>query len=312
MGKFFCHITVHLCYNDSTDDMQRIRDILTRERAIFLAGVMLFAALILLSLYVVRDIISFRLRDMTVKRPPTADKPLQTPKSLMDYSTVVSNNPFGVKSEGLSQLTGSKKPADAVVTTKLRLIGTIAGNKGTGYAVIEDEYGAQEVFKAGDTVFKTSALDKVLPDSVILKDGTRLTLAEIPLTTTVAQTAPVPPPVAAADSFIRPTATNTYALSARKVQEAIDNPKALMTEARLQPRYNNGKQEGFLLQEIKQGGIYEQLGLKNGDVLLSINKYDITNPETGLQAFTALRGVSDLQLDILRQGTKVTLNYQIK
>ncbi|KJU84427.1 Type II secretory pathway component PulC-like protein [Candidatus Magnetobacterium bavaricum] len=292
--------------------MQRIRDILTRERAILIAGVMLFAALILLSLYVVRDIITFRLRDTTVKRPPTVDKPLQPQKSLMDYSAVVSNNPFGVKSEGLSPLTGSKKTADAVVTTKLRLIGAIAGNRGTGYAIIEDERGTQEVFKNGDTVFKTSVLEKVFPDSVTLKDGTRLALIEIPLTTTVQQPAPVAPPAAASDGFIRPTATNTYALSARKVQEAIDNPKALMTEARLQPRYNNGKQEGFLLQEVKQGGIYEQLGLKNGDVLLSINKYDITNPETGLQAFSALRGVSDLQLDILRGGTKVTLNYQIK
>ncbi|MBF0338023.1 MAG: hypothetical protein HQL05_09325 [Nitrospirae bacterium] len=289
--------------------MHRLRDILTRERAIFLAGAILLAALILTSMYVVRDIISFRLRDVVAKRPLPPEKPSQAAKSLMDYATVISNNPFGIKSEGLSPLTGPQKTVD-VVMTKLRLIGAIAGNRGTGYAIIEDERGTQEVFKTGDTVFKTAILDKVLPDSVILKDGTKLTLAEIPLTTP--QTASVAPPVATSDSFIRPTATNSYVLSANKVQEAIDNPKALMTEARLQPRFNNGKQEGFLLQEIKKGGIYEQLGLRNGDVLLSVNKYDITNPETGLQAFSALRGVSDLQLDILREGTKVTLSYQIK
>ncbi|MBF0537332.1 MAG: hypothetical protein HQL03_03660 [Nitrospirae bacterium] len=298
--------------------MYRIKDILSRERVVFLVGVMLFAVLILTSLYVVRDIISFRLRDMGAKRPPAMDKPLQQTKSLMDYSSVVTNNPFGVKSEGFSPLTDTKKAVD-VVMTKLRLIGAIAGNRGTGYAVIEDERGAQEVFKTGDTVFKTAILEKVFSDSVILKDGTRIKLADIPtgLTPTAPQTAPVvspnqPNPGAASDSFIRPTATNSYVLSARKLQEAIDNPKALMTEARLQPRFNNGKQEGFLLQEVKQGGIYEQLGLKNGDVLLSVNKYDITNPETGLQAFTALRGVSDLQLDILREGTKTTLNYQVR
>ncbi len=306
--------------------MHRIANILSKGKSVFLIGAVLFAVLIMVSLYMVRDFLSFSNRDVFNNRSSTKDGQAgqemlnsAQKKSLFDYALVVTNNPFGLKAEGFSPLTNTKKPA-GVVTIKLRLLGTIAGNKGTGYAVIEDDKGTQEVFKTGDEVFKMAVLEKVLPDSVIFKDGSKISLAEIPtgLTPPTQQTAfalPVPnaPTISgASDNFIRPAATNSYVLDARKVQDALDNPKALMTEARLQPRYNNGRQEGFMLQEVKSGGIYDQLGLKNGDVLLSVNRYDITNPETGLQAFTALRGVNDLQLDILRGGTKVTLNYQMR
>jgi general secretion pathway protein C len=95
-------------------------------------------------------------------------------------------------------------------------------------------------------------------------------------------------------------------------QQASDNPTQIMTDARLRPHKRNGREEGFLLSEVKTGGIYHSLGLRNGDVLLRINEYDISNPEIALQAFTALRGMDRIQIDLLRAGSKMTMTYQIK
>ena len=63
---------------------------------------------------------------------------------------------------------------------------------------------------------------------------------------------------------------------------------------------------------MRNGGIYQSLGLQNGDALLRINEYNISNPENALQAFTALRGMDRVQVDIVRDGTKMTLTYQIR
>jgi general secretion pathway protein C len=86
----------------------------------------------------------------------------------------------------------------------------------------------------------------------------------------------------------------------------------MMTDARLRPNLNSGKEEGFILSEVKPGGIYHSLGLQDGDVLLRINEYDISNPERALQAFTALKGLERVQIDLIRRGSKMTMTYQIK
>ncbi len=45
---------------------------------------------------------------------------------------------------------------------------------------------------------------------------------------------------------------------------------------------------------------------------MRINEYDISDPERALQAFTALRGLDRIQLDLIRNGAKMTMTYQIK
>jgi general secretion pathway protein C len=86
----------------------------------------------------------------------------------------------------------------------------------------------------------------------------------------------------------------------------------MMTDARLKPNITDGKEEGYVLSEVKTGGIYQSLGLQDGDVLLRINDYDISNPERALQAFTALKGLERVQIDLIRSGSKMTMTYQIK
>jgi general secretion pathway protein C len=67
-----------------------------------------------------------------------------------------------------------------------------------------------------------------------------------------------------------------------------------------------------MLREVRRNGLYDSLGMQNGDVLLRINSFNISNPENALQAFTALRGMDKVQLDIIRNNNRMTLNYQIR
>jgi general secretion pathway protein C len=85
-----------------------------------------------------------------------------------------------------------------------------------------------------------------------------------------------------------------------------------MTDARFIPHIVDGRQQGFTLKEVKPGGIYQSLGLQNEDVLLRINEYDISTPDKALQAFIALRGLDRADLDIVRNGSKMTMTYQIR
>ncbi len=234
-------------------------------------------------------------------------------KQLTDYHGIISNNPFGIKSEDYSSLQDSSLPSSS---SEVILLGTFSGEKGTGYAVFSDAGREQKVFRIGERVFNIGTLERVAPYSVIVRGDRDL---EIPLvdidTLRRSQTGPRGVNYkrnSPRSQFIQRTTGNSFVVDGRKVEEAIENPQQLMVDARLQPRFVKGKQEGFMLREVKRGGIYDQLGMKNGDVLLSINQYDITDPEVALQAFAALRGANNIQLDVMRGGKRLSLNYLIR
>jgi general secretion pathway protein C len=86
----------------------------------------------------------------------------------------------------------------------------------------------------------------------------------------------------------------------------------MLTDARLLPNIVNGRQEGFAMSEVRSGGLYHTLGLRNGDVLLRVNDFDISSTESGLQAFTALKGMDRIKLDMLRNGQRMSLTCIIR
>lgn len=112
--------------------------------------------------------------------------------------------------------------------------------------------------------------------------------------------------------MIQATGGESSLVDQKMLQSAIDNPKKIMTDARLLPYIVEGQVQGFVLSEVARGGVYQTLGLQNGDVLMRINEHEISAPESALQAFVALKGMDLVQLDILRNGTPMTLSYQIQ
>ena len=170
----------------------------------------------------------------------------------------------------------------------------------------------QELFKIGETVPGIGTLHDIKTDRAVIRNKDQS--YEFPMEDIAEET---DRQVSGGHSrissdFARRIGKGMYIVDQRKVQQAIENPSQMMTDARLRPYIKNGKEEGFMLSEVKPGGIYNSLGLRNGDVLLRINEYDISNPETALQAFTALRGMDRVQIDLVRAGSKMTMTYQIK
>jgi len=103
-----------------------------------------------------------------------------------------------------------------------------------------------------------------------------------------------------------------YVIDQKALQHALDNPTQIMMDAKLIPNVTNDKQEGFVLLDVRKSGFYDNLGMQNGDILLRINSFSISNPENALQAFTALRGMEKIQLDIIRDKSRMVMNYQIR
>jgi general secretion pathway protein C len=233
--------------------------------------------------------------------------------SLLDYSAILKNNPFGFPAGELTPLTGSRKGPSAS-QTDVTLVGTIAGRRELSYAVFADKTGKQQIIRAGEDVYGLGRLEEVEKNRVVLSSHGRKTeipLADIVSVKEIKTSYPSVAPRSRA-SLGRRTGPSTYVVNQQRVLQAINKPDQLLTDARFIPHIVAGRQEGFTLREVRPGGIYAGLGLRNGDVLLRINQYNISNPEAALQAFNALKGMDKAELNIIRKGQKMTLTYQIR
>ena len=267
-----------------------MKSTLLTRRNIFYLNVVIAVILAFSILFLVRGIISrYFERQRTEGKSissVSANIPAQRQRAqFTDYAPILKNNPFGFPGGELRPLTAS---AGTVHRTDLVLIGTVAGPKELSYAIFKDNSGLQEVFKVGEAVYDLGVLSRVRKDRVLLRKAGSVT--EIPLEDV--QVKEIRNPASAgipASQFARRVGRGSYLVDQERLQQAIANPGQMMTDARLRPNVTDGKQEGFVLSEVKPGGIYQSLGLQDGDVLLRINDYDISNPERALQAFTALR-----------------------
>jgi general secretion pathway protein C len=241
-------------------------------------------------------------------------EPTKSKRSLLDYRSILEKNPFGFPGGELKPISPSPSPSSevSVAATDILLVGTVAGPPQESYAIFSDHTGYQEVFGVGASVFGVGRLDRVEKDrAFILQQGKEIEVSLVDIAA-VREWKGAPRERAGPAKPVRPTGPGSFMLDQKMVSEAVENPNQVMTEARLLPNLVDGKQQGFLLSEVKPGGIYESLGLQDGDVLLRINQGDISSPESALQALSALKGMDRVQMDVMRNGVRMTLTYQIR
>jgi general secretion pathway protein C len=227
--------------------------------------------------------------------------------SFQEYETLLKKNPFGVSAASAKD---ASSVTDDTLLSDLKLMGTIAGPMKRGYAVFVGKDGKQAMFKTGESVFGAGELTAVEEYQVSIRRNGQL--IKIPLIDMVAPGEMASLKGGGASGPIRSLGKGEYVIDQKAIQHALDNPTQIMTDAKFIPNMTQDKQEGFVLREVRKNGIYDNLGMQNGDVLLRINGSSISNPENALQAFTALRGMDKIQLDIIRDKNRMVMNYQIR
>lgn len=241
------------------------------------------------------------------------------------YSPILEKGAFPSASRELTRIEIIDEGAGASAThpalAELRLLGTYAG--ATGYAVFEKTgSGEQEVFKAGQSVFAVGTLLEVEDGKARLSaGGSEVTFKvfkeEVPSSISgmgqdavTSQGASAQP--GQGSRYTEKVSENSWVIDQKAVTDSLNDMGRVLTDARLTPKVSGAGVEGFTVTEIKPKGIFDAIGLKNGDVLTKINGYEIDSPEKAVQVLSALRGQTNIDLDILRDGRPRSLHYSIR
>jgi general secretion pathway protein C len=199
-------------------------------------------------------------------------------------------------------------------TLQLDLYGTIAGEDGKGYAVIEErDKKKQRLYKVGDRVAGATIM-KILRNAVVLRvgdrdqvlkkkeivarGGSRLPSAGVP--------APGPEPEAAPRPQARPP---------QPPPGAPSDLASLLTQARVTPHItagSSGKPDGVVINEIQSGSIFENVGLINGDVIHEVNGKPVAGIADLVSMYRDLKPGLSLSVKVTRAGRQVVLNHTVQ
>ncbi|HMV65787.1 MAG TPA: type II secretion system protein GspC [Myxococcota bacterium] len=78
----------------------------------------------------------------------------------------------------------------------------------------------------------------------------------------------------------------------------------------------DGEYDGYRLSAIRRGTLADQLGIRNGDIIHSVNGTTLNSVQGAMEAFQGLTGGmksgSSFKFEVTRRGQPVTLNYNVK
>jgi general secretion pathway protein C len=182
--------------------------------------------------------------------------------------------------------------------------------------------GSPLLYRLGASV-ENKTVDSIYPEAVFLKQGNgqlcSLTMFKSANAPPPKPNAPPPPPApeqaASGDSDldqgIKQLSETKYSVRRNLVDKLLQNQAELMRAARVVPHEENGRVVGVKLYGIRKSSLLGKLGLQNGDMMRTINGFDMGSPDSALEAYAKLRSASNLSVALVRRGNAVTMEYNI-
>lgn len=270
-----------------------------------------------------------------VAPPVSPSETSKPPPSAADYKIIADRNIFDA-----TELPPETPPADVAMATpsgeaiktslSIKVVGVLVVGAGTddrSSATVEGGGGGGgtvDTYAVGteNGFAPNTKLTKVQPDRIIFVHAGRLEYALIE--EEIGENIFGPPPAIVAATSEKPAAAeappgqglqktgeNKFVIDQKEVQNALANIERLYTEIRAVPNFAGGKVSGMKILSVKQGSLFDKLGLQRGDILEKINGMEL-DVKRGFEIFNTLKDEKRLTLDLVRQGSNQSFEYEIR
>ncbi|MDQ6978555.1 MAG: type II secretion system protein N [Mariprofundaceae bacterium] len=202
----------------------------------------------------------------------------------------------------------------AVVTippVKVKLWGTVLAGEASVAILAVASDPKQKVFRLHATIADGVTLEQIWGDAVEVNDHSRKRRIELRqpngLAATPAQAAPT-----VAHPPRPPGPMLQRSISRGEINRQTRNFSQLLSQARVVPHFSNGKADGFVISDIVPRSLFQQIGLRNGDIIRKVNQTVISSAAQAMQLYQSLQQASEIQLEVERAGQTQTINYHIQ
>lgn len=190
----------------------------------------------------------------------------------------------------------------------LTLVGLVANSSPSrGLAVIGNS-GTQSIYGVGETIKGTSVvLRQVLADRVILSNNGRdetLMLEGVDFSNNTQLSSEQKK---SDKTKLNPKKSAESDLSSIKA-EILKSPQSLLKFITLSQERDASGVVGYRLGPGRDARLFKESGLKNGDIAVSINGIDLTNPSEMNKIWRSLSDASEITLSVRRDGQLHTIH----
>jgi type II secretion system protein C len=290
------------------------------------------AALLVVLAYVAFEVATSRLRLVTMFDPGTAsgqpqatDTQVAAPETRnpSDYGEIVARNLFTDADGPTNPQAAVKHPRglDSLGSAQelgLRLIGTIAGGSIASRAVIQDtRNNATSSYRIGDMV-ASATVQAIRRDAVILQYQGRPLLLKLQAGTAADHPSKAlgpgdrndpdkDKPVSAKD----PAAAGGKDAQTTPPQDQAGSVMDIFRKATIEPYVRNDQTEGLQITGLENMPMAELIGLRNGDVVQSVNGQQLTSKQKAFQVLMKAKTQSKIDIQLLRDGQNRNLSFNL-
>ena len=221
-----------------------------------------------------------------------------------DFSKIEKSHVFGDLKKANSN-TPKKTAIKPKSNVPLNLIGTFVSDDSSAYAIIEDKKKKlQEVFNKGESIFDEAQLVNIFSDHVEIKRGEKI---EILTLDDSALSSPK-----SAEGGVMSSGDNEFVVDETELNTALEDLPLLLTQARAVPYFRDGRAIGLRMFAIKSGSLYQKLGLRNGDILKTVNSNSLANIQEAMKLFETLKEERSIAVELERNKQNLQFRYSIR
>jgi len=220
--------------------------------------------------------------------------------TLQSYGIITERNLFNTTLKAVSdKQAGGGFFAAGPEVSAYELKGTIAGDSSFGFAILEERANSKQIIRRLGDMVGLAKLIKITRNTAVLRSGGRDITLKIKET---AEGSLFAPPGASGKG-------SNITLSRKEVIDRLSDLNTVLTQALVRPYVADGRQEGFVISEIKPDSLYSRLGLMNGDIIIDVNNKKLQSADDILQLVNLMQAGGQISLNLQRGGRAETLNY---
>jgi general secretion pathway protein C len=236
--------------------------------------------------------------------------------SSADYAEIVERNPFGTA----GQTTGTSKWASTAnfagferpVSEELglALFGTVTGSPAVARAIIKDlKTGVFGLYKMGQTV-EGARIEGIDADEVILVHNGEIKILRLNIAKSISNNSTETPSPKTINEMSNAVKTDLSTQNAHTdVQTKIGCVETVLKEAIIEPYVVDGQVEGLRITDLENIKEAKELGLKNGDIIRTVNGHRLTSKQKAHQIFKKARSQAAINLELLRGDETKKLSF---
>jgi len=105
---------------------------------------------------------------------------------------------------------------------------------------------------------------------------------------------------------------NVITTDRETISGAISRVRDIMRDVKIGLYSADGKKLGIAITRLNENGILKEIGIKQGDIIETVNGFTLNSPYQIFNAYRKLKGKDQLEVKILRSSQPLILTYRVQ